>query len=211
MTLDGKPGTPLSLGLMGGTFDPIHLAHLVTAEAALEQFGLDKVIFVPTGFPPHKQGQVVTPAEHRYQMVVLATESNPRFEVSRTEIDRKGLSFTVDTVTEVKESLPPGSHLYFITGADAILDIENWREPDRLLEKCTFIAAPRPGYPDPLARQGLERIEARYGCRILTVDAPRLDISSRDIRHRVRDFRTIRYLVPQAVEAYIEAYGLYRP
>ncbi|MEW6032302.1 MAG: nicotinate-nucleotide adenylyltransferase [Bacillota bacterium] len=198
------------VGLMGGTFDPIHLAHLVTAEAALEQYQLDKVIFIPTGLPPHKQDHPVTDAEHRFNMVTLAAAGNERFEVSRIEIEREGPSFTVDTLEEMARRLPPGSRLYFITGADAILGIESWREPDRLFRLCRFIAALRPGIPVERAREGLRRLEERYSSRILEVEAPALDISSSDIRRRVTASRSIRYLVPDAVEAYIRKHGLYR-
>jgi len=196
---------------MGGTFDPIHLAHLVTAEAAVEQFGLDRVIFIPTGSPPHKQGHPVTPAEHRYNMVVLATRSNPRFEVSRVELERDGPSYTVDTLAEMKRRLPPGTRLFFITGADAIIEIETWRDPERLFSLCQFIAAHRPGFPVHFIQEGLRQLEERFGCRILEVDAPALEVSSTDIRRRVRESRSIRYLVPEAVEDYIRGNGLYLP
>jgi len=199
-----------SLGLMGGTFDPIHLAHLVTAESVFEQFGLDKVIFIPTGIPPHKRHYPVTPAHHRYEMVRRAADGNPRFEVSRVEVDREGLSFTVDTLVDMTSKLPPGTNLYFITGTDAILGIETWREPERLMAMCPIIAVQRPGLHPDLAREGLERLEARYNCRILRADVPAVDISSSDIRRRVGEMRTIRYLVPDAVEAYIRHHGIYR-
>jgi nicotinate-nucleotide adenylyltransferase len=200
-----------SLGLMGGTFDPIHLAHLVTAEGVFEQFALDKIIFIPTGVPPHKRSHVVTAARHRFEMVRLATAGNPRFEVSRVEIDREGLSFTVDTLQEMKTLNPPGSRLYFITGTDAILGVETWREPERLMRMCQFIAVQRPGLDPEAARQGLDRLEERYNCRILRADVPAIDTSSSDIRRRVGELRSIRYLVPEAVETYIHEHGLYRP
>jgi len=198
------------IGLMGGTFDPIHLAHLVTAEATVEQFGLERVIFVPTRQPPHKQGHPITPAEHRYNMVVLATRSNSRFEVSRIELEREGPSYTVDTLEEMRAHLGAGVELYFITGADAILDIGTWRDPERLFKLCRFVAARRPGFSAQAIREGLTRLERRYGCRILEVDAPSLEISSTDIRLRVRESRSIKYLVPGGVEDYIYRNGLYR-
>lgn len=200
-----------NVGLMGGTFDPVHLAHLVMAEAALQQHGLDKVIFVPTGLPPHKQGKPITPAEHRYNLVALATATNPRFEVSRIELERGGLSYTVDTVEEMRRRLPPGAGIFFITGTDAILQVESWHRPERLFELCRFIAAQRPGYPRQLAHDGLRRLEQRYGQTIFEVDSPVLDISSSDLRRRTADGRSIKYLVPEAVEAYIQKHGLYRP
>jgi len=196
---------------MGGTFDPIHLAHLVTAQAALEQFGLDRVVFVPAGRPPHKLDHAISPAEDRYNMVVLATQTNPSFEVSRVEIDREGPSFTVDTVEELRGRVPDDTTLYFITGTDAILGLDTWREPGRLVTLCQFVAAPRPGYPGRGAKDGLGRLEATYGCRFLDVDVPALDISSSDLRRRVSEGRTIKYLVPEPVEDYILSHGLYRP
>lgn len=198
-----------SIALMGGTFDPIHLGHLVTAEAAVEQFGLDQVLFVPALQPPHKQGYPVTPAEHRLAMVQLATRSNPRFAVSSVELDRQGPSYTVDTLAEMRESLPYGTRLYFITGADAVINVETWREPERLFRLCHFIAAHRPGFPTNAIREGLRGLEHRYNTRILEVDAPAFEVSSTDIRQRVRDGRTIKYLVPGPVEEYICVNGLY--
>jgi nicotinate-nucleotide adenylyltransferase len=201
----------LPIGLMGGTFDPIHLAHLVMAEAAHEQFGLWKVIFVPAGLPPHKQGKNITSAEHRYNMVALATAANPRFEVSRIELEREGPSYTVDTVEEMRRRLSPETEIHFITGADAILEVETWREPERLFGACRFVAAPRSSYPRQAAGVGLRRLEQRYGQAILEVESPVLDISSSNLRRRVAAGRSIKYLVPEAVEAYIQKHGLYRP
>lgn len=198
-----------SIALMGGTFDPIHIAHLVTAEAAVEQFGLDRVLFVPAGQPPHKRDLPVTSPLHRLAMVRLATRSNPRFEVSSLEFDREGPSYTVDTLAVLREQLPYGTRLYFITGADAIINVETWREPERLFRLCHFIAAHRPGFPTHAIREGLRGLERRYATRVLEVQAPAFEVSSTDIRQRVRDGRTIRYLIPEAVEEYIYAHGLY--
>ncbi len=197
------------VGLMGGTFDPIHYGHLVTAEGARVEFGLDRVLFVPSGRPPHKPPEEVTPAEHRYLMAVLATLSNPYFEVSRVDIDRPGPSYTVDTVAHVRQMLDAGTEIFFITGADAILEILTWKDPERLLSTCRFIAATRPGYE-------LERLEAatgnlfrRFAHRILVVQVPAMAISSSDIRNRVRAGRPIRYLVPEPVADYIHKQRLY--
>jgi len=208
--VSGTAGPGLKIGLMGGTFDPIHLAHLVTAEAALEQYRLERVIFVPTGFPPHKKDQRVTQAEHRHSLVVLATASHPRFEVSRVEIDRPGPSYTADTLEEMRRRLPQGTELYFITGADAIIDVGTWREPERLFALCRFIAAPRPGWSQETAQTGLRRLEERFGCEILEIQSRAMDISSSEIRRRVAAGQSIRYLVPEVVEAYIQKHGLYR-
>lgn len=211
MVSPGAQVRPVSrVGLMGGTFDPIHLAHLVCAEAALEQLTLDRVIFIPTGLPPHKQGKPITPAEHRYNLVVLATASNSRFEVSRLEMERQGLSYTVDTLEVMRELLGPGVEIYFITGTDALVEVETWHDPERLFDLCRFAAAPRPGYPRQEAAAELARIQARYGHPIATIECPALDISSSDLRRRAAAGRSLKYLVPDAVEAYIQKHELYR-
>ncbi|GEA16431.1 MAG: nicotinate-nucleotide adenylyltransferase [Moorella sp. (in: firmicutes)] len=199
------------VGIMGGTFDPIHFGHLVTAEAARWEFALEKVVFVPSGRPPHKKDYPVTDSEHRYQMTVLATASNPYFEVSRSEIDREGYSYTIDTVLEFRRFYGPEVQLFFITGADAILEILTWKDVDRLLQECHFIAATRPGFQ--LSRPGESRpmlpVEGRH--RIHLIEVPALAISSTDIRWRVQNKKPIKYLLPEAVEEYIHCQGLYRP
>jgi nicotinate-nucleotide adenylyltransferase len=190
---------------MGGTFDPIHYGHLVTAEEALVQYTLDEVVFVPTGQPWMKQGSEVSPAEDRYLMTVIATASNPRFRVSRTEIDREGPSYTVDTLRALADE-HPDAELYFITGADAMYEIFEWKDPDEVLDIAHFIAATRPGYD-------LRRFEATASIRhpnVSVMNIPALAISSTDIRERVREGRPIRYLVPEGVKSYIEKAGLYR-
>lgn len=194
---------------MGGTFDPIHLGHLVAADAARHALGLDRVIFVPAGQPPHKPGRDITPAEHRFAMTLLATLDHPAFEVSRIELERSAPSYTIDTLRQFRED-HPDADLWFITGADAILEILNWREPQELLAQARFVAATRPGYP--LRR--LEAVKEALGPfsrdRIRTLEVPALAIASRDLRERVRTGRPIRYLVPREVEAYIHKMGLYR-
>jgi nicotinate-nucleotide adenylyltransferase len=190
---------------MGGTFDPIHHGHLVTAEEALAQFQLDEVVFVPTGRPWMKEHREVAPAEDRYLMTVIATASNPRFSVSRLEVDRAGPTYTVDTLRALSEE-HPDAELYFVTGADAILEIVHWKDPEEVLELAHFIAATRPGYE--LAR--FEADAATRHPRISVMHIPALAISSTDIRDRVREGRPIRYLVPEGVKSYIEKAGLYR-
>ncbi len=133
-------------GVMGGTFDPVHYGHLVTAEAARREFGLERVVFLPSGAPPHKDPTGVTDAEHRYMMTVLATLSNPHFDVSRVDIDREGVTYTVDSLRILREIYGESTELYFITGADAILEIVSWKDPEKLLELAHFIGATRPGF-----------------------------------------------------------------
>jgi nicotinate-nucleotide adenylyltransferase len=191
---------------MGGTFDPIHYGHLVTAEAALWKFDLDEVVFVPTGHPWMKEHVDVSPAEDRYLMTVIATASNPRFSVSRIEVEREGPTYAADTLQELRQMAEEELELYFITGADAILEIFQWKDPDEVLSMAHFIAATRPGYD--LAR--LEAAAPTSHPNISVMDIPALAISSTDVRRRVREGQPIRYLVPEGVLAYIHKMGLYR-
>ncbi|HYV01540.1 MAG TPA: nicotinate-nucleotide adenylyltransferase [Actinomycetota bacterium] len=200
-------GRPKRLGVMGGTFDPIHYGHLVTAEAALWKFGLDEVVFVPTGHPWMKEHRDVTPPEHRYLMTVIATASNPRFSVSRIEVEREGPTYAVDTLQELRRQADEEVELYFITGADAILEIVQWKDPDEVMSMAHFIAATRPGYD--IARFEEEAISVGHP-NISVMDIPALSISSTDVRRRVREGEPIRYLVPEGVHAYIHKMGLYR-
>jgi nicotinate-nucleotide adenylyltransferase len=191
------------LGVMGGTFDPIHYGHLVTAEEALHQFALDRVVFLPTGHPWMKEHEVVSPAEDRYLMSVIATASNPLFSVSRMEVDREGPTYTVDTLRALKHEWGPDTDLFFITGADAMLEILQWKQQEELFDLAHFIAATRPGYDmtpfDATSRPGVSMM-----------NIPALAISSTDIRARVSGGHPIRYLVPEGVKSYIEKAGLYR-
>jgi len=193
---------------MGGTFDPIHFGHLVTAEEALVQFNLDRVVFMPTGIPAAKAHDVVTPVEHRYLMTVLATAANPDFDVSRVEVDRPGLTYTVDTLAEVRQELGPSAELFFITGADAVWEIVSWKDAEKVADLATFIAATRPGYDLEAARKLHEDAATRF--KIEYIEVPALAISSTDMRRRVAERRPIRYLTPEAVVAYIDKHGLYR-
>ncbi|MHB0976520.1 MAG: nicotinate-nucleotide adenylyltransferase [Candidatus Aquicultorales bacterium] len=203
----GLPPKTMSFGIMGGTFNPIHYGHLVTAQEALYQFRLDKVIFMPAGQPPHKQDKEILPPEERYLMTVIATASNPRFVVSRFEVDRKKPSYTVDTIRALKETYGPGVGMYFITGADAVWEILTWKDAEELSQLCTFIAATRPGY-------SLEKFKKLHVLpedqplpkgkpRVHVMEIPALAISSTDIRGRVREGHPINYLVPEGVASYI--------
>ncbi len=189
-------------GIMGGTFDPIHYGHLVTAEEVRDYFDLDEVVFVPSGRPPHKIGQKITDPEHRYLMVVLATVTNPYFSVSRVEIERPGPSYSVDTVRYFKTLWGKETEVFFITGADAFAQISTWNNPQELLTMCTFVAASRPGYKLNIDKDFRDRV------RIIEVSA--LAISSSEIRRRVRRGESIKYLLPETVEHYIYKNGLYR-
>ncbi len=192
---------------MGGTFDPVHYGHLAAAEEARSRFGLARVIFVPSGRPPHKPELAVTPAEARYEMVVLATASNPAFETSRIELDRPGPSYSADTMEWYRRQFGAEARLYFITGADAVLELMSWHEPERLLQVCELIAVMRPGYDlgalgEALGPELLERVHS--------IEAPGVEVSSTELRRRAGSGQSLRYLAPPAVIKYIENRGLYR-
>jgi nicotinate-nucleotide adenylyltransferase len=195
-----------AVGIMGGTFDPIHLGHLVAAEEARVRFGLGRVIFVPNRVPPHKKDYEVTAAEHRYAMVVLATAENPHFETSRIELERPGPSYTVDTMREFRRQLGEEGWLYFITGADAMLETLTWRQPEELAALCEFIAVARPGYD--LARLS-GTLSAEIMARVHGLDIPGVEVSSTELRRRAAAGESLRYLTPTAVARYIEMNRLY--
>ncbi len=201
------------IGIMGGTFNPIHNGHLVTAQEALSQFKLDMVVFIPTGDPPHKIENEVASAEDRYIMTVIATSSNSNFFVSRMEIDRSGKSYTIDTVRQLKRIYGRDSMLYFITGADAILEILTWKNTDEIVLLCKFIAATRPGYDlsriEDLRKRLFNNTETADK-KIYIMEIPALSISSTDIRNRIRHNRPIDYLLPEGVSNYILKHGLYK-
>lgn len=193
---------------MGGTFDPIHNGHLVTAEAVRDALDLDEVLFIPSARPPHKLGRDITSPEHRLAMTVLATCFHPNFRVSTIEIMRTGPSYAVDTIDALKREHRKGTEFYFILGADAALELSTWHHAQELIEKCYFIAATREGTQIDIAM-----VEAQFGesarGRILRVETPKIEISSTYIRDKLRRGRSIRYLVPDTVEAYIRKERLY--
>ena len=197
------------VGILGGTFDPIHIGHLVTAEAVRYEYQLDKVIFIPAAIPPHKQAQAVTEARHRYIMTVLATYSNPYFEVSPIEMNRPGPSYTIDTIYELIDKYGENTDFYFITGADTIQEIPTWDRIEELLGICEFIAATRQG-----CLPNVDNIKEYFGelgaKRIHRLNTPELEISSTDIRSRIKNGISIKYIVPLPVEQYIYKEGLYR-
>ena len=198
-----------AIGIRGGTFDPIHYGHLVTAEAARMAFNLETVFFVPSGRPPHKEESEVSSQESRYLMTVLAVTSNKDFTVSRVEIDRPGKSYAYDTVKYFNETFPD-KDVYFITGADAIKEILNWHKVNKLLDHCYFVAATRPGYDlEDLKARELSVLPPEKLEKIFTIEVPAMAISSTDIKKRVKENKTIKYLLPESVEAYIWKEGLY--
>lgn len=197
------------LAIMGGTFDPIHYGHLVAAEGAKYEFNLDRVIFIPAARPPHKTEKEMTAPYHRLHMVERAIYSNSHFEISALELEREGLSYTINTVNAVREIHPQAS-IYFITGADAVLEILTWKNVEELLNVCKFIAATRPGYDLENLEHTLSCLPRHYLKKICTMEVPALAISSTDIRARVAEGRPIKYLLPELVERYIFEEGLYK-
>ena len=198
----------MKIGIMGGTFDPIHLGHLATAEAVRELFALEEILFIPAARPPHKLARAVTDEQHRLAMTILATNSNRYFKVSDMELKRTGLSYTLDTMNELHKTFGRSTELFFIIGADSLADLFKWHAARKLVEKCHFIATTRQGvdvdfsavedFFGELAREHIHR-----------VTTPGLEISSTDIREKVKNGHSIKYLVPETVEEYIFREGLY--
>lgn len=191
----------LRIGIMGGTFNPIHYGHLLAAQEAWQRFELDKVIFVPSAQPPHKQKPDVC-AKHRYKMIQMAINNNEHFIISDIEITRKGMSYSEDTIRAFKEIYGDENRLYFIIGADAIAELNTWKNVENLPSLCQFIAVNRPGYQLSIEKRWLS-------CTHL-LEIPEVNISSTQIRQRIKEGKSIRYLIPQEVERYIEEHSLYK-
>jgi len=199
----------MKTGILGGTFDPVHNAHLMIAGEALKRLELDEILFIPTSHTPLKEDAVITAAEHRVRMLELAVASHPAFSVSRIEIDRAGISYTVDTIAELKKSSGSGSELYFITGLDSLKTLPRWKEPGRIIRMCRLVTVKRPGYEVP----GIDTFEKQVpGLKenLIILDDPAPDISATDIRKKVAAGLSISGLVPALVEQYILAKGLYK-
>lgn len=193
------------LGIMGGTFNPIHQGHLVAAEFIRDKFKLDEVLFVASGKPPHKDRNGIASPEHRWMMTVLATDSNEHFSVSSLEIERVGESYTRDTIVQLKQIYPKNTECYFITGADAIAEISTWHKTEDLPQITKFIAVSRPGY-----KLDVSNIDSRFQKCTYLIEIPALSISSTEIRRRIKERKTIKYLLPERVEKYIYKNNLYR-
>jgi nicotinate-nucleotide adenylyltransferase len=199
----------LKIGVMGGTFDPIHTGHLIIAQEAGWLLGLDKILFIPAKDPPHKQKQEVTPAFHRARMVQLAIEGKPKFELSTIEMERTGLSYTADTLEALSEKYGNEAELHFIIGVDAAADIGKWYKPERVVALAKLAVARRPGYQ--LSLEKLTRDLPQVENRIEWVDTPIIEIAAQEIRERVLNNAPISYLVPPLVEEYIYRERLYLP
>ncbi len=199
---------PLRVGVLGGTFDPVHLGHLILAEEARDQLNLSVVYFVPAADPPHKQGRHLAPAADRLNMVELAIAGNPAFRASRVDVDRPGPHYTVDMVRIFQQQLPEGSELFFLMGYDSLADLPTWYRPAELVAACHLVALTR--HDVPLDWPALEKALPGISRRVTLLDMPELEIASHEIQARIRAGRTIRYLVPEPVCAYLAERQLYR-
>lgn len=199
------------VGVLGGTFDPIHIGHLVLAEQAREQLALGEVLFVPAGDPWRKAGRRITPAGDRVAMAELGIAGNPAFRVSRIEVERPGPSYSVETLARLAAERPE-AELYFILGEDALFDLPNWKDPAGIVSLARIAVAARgpASRLDALPPERLERLVPGLGARFVRVEMPAIGVSATDLRERVRRGGTVRYLVPEAVERYIRERGLYR-
>jgi nicotinate-nucleotide adenylyltransferase len=195
--------TPARIGIMGGTFDPIHNGHLIAASEVADRFDLDRVVFVPTGEPWQKADRRVSPAEDRYLMTVIATAANPRFTVSRVDIDRSGPTYTIDTLKDLGEQFE-GADLYFITGADAMASIMSWHDWEKMFDLAYFVGVTRPGY-----ELSEKMLPEGHSDRVELIDVPAMAISSTDIRERSATGRPVWYLVPDGVVQYIAKNNIY--
>lgn len=195
------------IGIMGGTFNPIHYGHLVIAESAREQYCLQEIRFLPSGRPPHKQHTMQ--ASHRCNMVSLAIEGNPFFTLDRREVESQEVSYTFLTMERLKKECPD-AELYFILGGDSLFDFESWRNPEAILQHCSILAAYRKRERQEDFFQQIGLLNHKYPGKFFPLDTPSLEVSSQDIRNRVQSGRSIRYLVPREVEGYIRAHHLYK-
>lgn len=205
--LGQDPGRRYRLGIMGGTFDPVHNGHLVAAEQAYDDLGLDLVVFMPAGSPAFKQDKRVTPAGDRFAMTLLATADNPHFVASRFEVDRAGVTYTAETLARLRALYPANVDFYFITGADAISEIVAWRDADKIARLAHLVGATRPGYDLDAAWEAIEASGIDFDVTYLAV--PALAISSSYLRERVGAGQSLRYLTPDAVTGYAHKHGLY--
>lgn len=197
------------IGIMGGTFNPIHFGHLILSERAYEQFGLEKVLIMPTNNPPHKENSVIAPDLNRCAMIELAIVDNPHLELSLVEVNRQGITYTSDTLKELTEKYPQ-KEWYFILGGDSLGSIEKWREPQVIFDLATVVVAIRDDYNHDVIKNQIVHLEEQYGARIEILKAPNIEISSSEIRERYEKKLSCRYMLPKLVEGYIETHKLYK-
>ena len=197
------------IAILGGTFDPIHNGHLAIAEAVCDQFKPQKVLFVPTGDPPHKPDTPITAAVHRYQMVLRSIYQTPTLDISSIEMDRGGKSYTIDTIKALKTLLPPDCEIFFVVGQDALENMESWKNIDKLTKLCQFIAVRRPGHDHGQFDAHIAYMGEKYGATIHKLESRQLDISSTGIRQSLKDEAQVSALIPREAEDYIRRHGLY--
>jgi nicotinate-nucleotide adenylyltransferase len=199
------------IGILGGTFDPVHYAHLAIAEEVYCALHLTGVLFVPAGQPPHKIGEQLTPVEHRVAMLELAIRPNPHFSFSLVDVEREGPSYTVDTLRLLRSELGPDADLYFVIGGDSLRDLPTWYDPAGILDQATIVALMRPGYAEVEAERAMlfARLPALEQ-RLIVLEGPRMDLSSTELRRRVATGRPIKYQTPDEVEDYIRRHRLYQ-
>ena len=198
------------VGIIGGTFDPVHYGHLILAEQAREEAALDQIVFMPAMVQPFKLNAKSAGANHRYAMLVQAVSGNPYFSVSRRELDRSRISYTIYTLRDCKAELEEDAELYFIIGTDAFLGMEKWHASEELLTGFSFIIGTRPGYKEQELKRMIEHVREKYGTKIIEINNSEVEISSTDIKDRIHKGKSIKYLVPEGVEVYINENRLYR-
>lgn len=199
----------MRLGVFGGTFDPVHWGHLLMAEQCREQCGLDQVWFLPAGQPPHKPGSAISTGKQRADMLEFATAGQADFRINEMEFAREGKTYTVDTLRQLHAERPE-DELFFLIGGDSLNDLSGWREPDRIVELAIVVAVNRGDRPLPTQAELIDHLGPDIASRVKLVTMPGIDLSSTDIRRRVREGKSIRFMVPRAVEAYIAEQKLYR-
>ena len=194
----------IRIGLLGGSFDPIHNGHLKLANWVKNKLSLNRIIFIPAAVPPHKQNIKLTDSKHRYRMVEIAIENYPDFEISDVELKRNGISYTIDTIFYFKQIFKlDKENLFLIIGADSLLDFHNWKDPEEIIENCQIVVLQRP-------EVNLNNVKTKYKCQAIILQSPLIDISATDIRRRIREGESIAQIVPTAVEQYINEHNLYK-
>lgn len=201
--------TVLKIGICGGTFDPIHLGHLAVAELVRSEYNLDKVLFIPSGMPPHKNLDNVTAPIHRLNMVKCAVSSNPFFEAVALEVERSGYTYTIDTLKELRGLYPEGTEFYYIIGADVVMDLLSWKNAPEVFKLTNFIAVMRPGFSNEAFNERLVFLRSKYEMNISSYQIPLLDISSTFVRDRIKEKKSVKYIVDRDVEEYIIENHLY--
>ncbi len=199
----------MKVGICGGTFDPVHLGHLTVAEMVRCEFGFDKILFIPSGKPPHKNLDSVTDPIHRLKMVQCAVSTNPNFEAVSIEVERGGYTYTVDTLNQLHELYPEGTEFYYMIGADVVMDLLKWKKAEEVFTLTSFIALMRPGFQDEEFKTRINYLQSKYEVDIIGFEAPLIEISSTFIRDRVKCGKSVKYFVTEPVEMYIKENKLY--